>query len=55
MKMQSEYMGEIEKTLGNQVKGYVPEMERDVTGLEMIKKLAGTMYGNGNASGNGRR
>jgi len=59
VKMQGEYMGEIEKTLGNQVKGYVPEMERDVTGLEMIKKLAATMYGNGNGSvsvsGNGRK
>jgi hypothetical protein len=57
--MQAEYMGEIQKTLGNQVKGYVPEMERDVTGLEMIKKLAATMYGNGNGSvsvsGNGRK
>jgi hypothetical protein len=34
-------------------------MERDVTGLEMIKKLAATMYGNGNGSvsvsGNGRK
>jgi arsenite-transporting ATPase len=59
VKMQAEYMGEIQKTLGNQVKGYVPEMERDVTGLEMIKKLAATMYGNGNGSvsvsGNGRK
>ena len=27
--------------------GYVPEMERDVTGLKMIEKLAGIMYGNG--------
>jgi len=47
VQMQSQYMGEISKTLGNQVVGYVPEMERDVTGLEMIKKLAANMYGNG--------
>jgi arsenite-transporting ATPase len=48
IQMQSQYMDEIKKTLGAQVMGYVPEMERDVTGLEMIKKLAGQMYGNGN-------
>jgi arsenite-transporting ATPase len=48
VQMQAQYMDEIKKTLGNQVMGYVPEMERDVTGLEMIKKLAGQMYGNGN-------
>ena len=48
VQMQTQYMDEIKKTLGNQVMGYVPEMERDVTGLEMIKKLAGQMYGNGN-------
>ncbi len=47
VEMQTQYMDEIKKTLGNQVMGYVPEMERDVTGLEMIKKLAGQMYGNG--------
>jgi arsenite-transporting ATPase len=47
IEMQSLYMDEIKKTLGTQVMGYVPEMERDVTGLEMIKKLAGRMYGNG--------
>ncbi len=48
VQMQSQYMDEINKTLGNQVMGYVPEMERDVTGMEMIRKLAGRMYGNGN-------
>ena len=47
VQMQSQYMDEIKKTLGNQVVGYVQEMERDVTGLEMIKKLAENMYGNG--------
>jgi arsenite/tail-anchored protein-transporting ATPase len=48
VQMQVQYMDEIKKTLGNEVMGYVPEMERDVTGLEMIKRLAAQMYGNGN-------
>jgi len=43
--MQSKYVEEINKTLGNQVVGMVPEMERDVTGLAMIEKLANIMYG----------
>jgi hypothetical protein len=30
---------------GNQVASLVPELERDVTGLPMIEKLAGIMYG----------
>jgi arsenite-transporting ATPase len=52
LQMQGRHLDEIKKTLGNQVVGYVPELERDVTGLEMIKKLAGIMY---NGNGNGRR
>lgn len=54
VQMQGRYLDEIKKRLGNQVAGFVPELERDVTGLEMIKKLAGIMYG-GNGNGNGRR
>jgi hypothetical protein len=30
---------------GDSVLALVPEMERDVTGLPMIEKLAGIMYG----------
>jgi len=52
VQMQVGYLDEIKKTFGNQVSGFVPELERDVTGLEMIKKLAGIMYG---SNGNGRR
>jgi arsenite-transporting ATPase len=52
LQMQGRHLDEIKKTLGNQVVGYVPELERDVTGLEMIKKLAGIMY---NSNSNGRR
>ena len=47
MKMQGRYLEEIDKTFGNQVIARVPELERDVTGLPMIEKLAGLMYGNG--------
>src|SRR5438445_2608820 len=43
--MQKRYMGEIQRTLGKDVLAYVPELERDVTGLEAIEKLATIMYG----------
>ncbi len=45
MQMQQAYLGKIEEQLGPQVLAQVPEMERDVTGLDMIKKLSGIMYG----------
>lgn len=43
--MQKKYLDSIQTKIGPQVKGYVPEMERDVTGLAMIEKLAHIMYG----------
>ncbi len=45
IEMQSKYLKEIEAMFGKQVAAYVPELERDVTGLAMIEKLAGIMYG----------
>jgi len=42
--MQNGYLDKIKATFGNQVLGYVPELERDVTGLPMIEKLAKIMY-----------
>lgn len=45
IEMQDKYLGRIQSELGEQVRAHVPEMERDVTGLEMIEKLAGIMYG----------
>jgi len=42
--MQERHLGEIRSTLGDQVLAYVPELERDVTGLKMIEKLAEIMY-----------
>src|SRR5512143_3575992 len=44
LEMQSKYLDEIRNKLGNQVLAHVPEMERDVTGLPMIEKLANIMY-----------
>jgi arsenite/tail-anchored protein-transporting ATPase len=45
MQMQQGYLAKIEEQLGRQVVAQVPEMERDVTGLDMIKKLSEIMYG----------
>jgi arsenite-transporting ATPase len=49
LKMQGNYLQEIDKTFGKQVIARVPELERDVTGLSMIEKLAAMMYSNGRA------
>lgn len=43
--MQQMYMTAISRTFGNQVLAYVPELERDITGLPMIERLAHIMYG----------
>ncbi|HSL42951.1 MAG TPA: TRC40/GET3/ArsA family transport-energizing ATPase [Anaerolineales bacterium] len=45
MQMQQAYLAKIEEQLGKQVVAQVPEMERDVTGLDMIKRLSEIMYG----------
>jgi anion-transporting ArsA/GET3 family ATPase len=45
--MQDKYLGNIRTTFGKEVLAYVPELERDVTGLGMIEKLAKIMYGDG--------
>ncbi len=45
MSMQKKYLGQIQNKFAGQIHGYVPEMERDVTGLPMIEKLARIMYG----------
>jgi len=51
IEMQKTYMEEIRQTFGDQVSAYVPELERDVTGLPMIERLAEIMYGDGNQAG----
>ena len=42
--MQKRYLSEIETTFGSQVLAQVPELERDVTGLPAIERLARIMY-----------
>ncbi|HEY5983003.1 MAG TPA: TRC40/GET3/ArsA family transport-energizing ATPase [Anaerolineales bacterium] len=45
IEMQDKYLAQIDEVLGGQVTARVPELERDVTGLEMIQKLSEIMYG----------
>ena len=45
MEMQAGQLDEIRRTLGPQIVGYVPELERDVTGLPMIERVADLLYG----------
>jgi arsenite-transporting ATPase len=42
--MQDQHMADLRAKFGEQVLALVPEMERDVTGLPMIEKLAATMF-----------
>jgi arsenite-transporting ATPase len=45
IEMQDKYLAQIDEFFGAQVAARVPELERDVTGLEMIRKLSEIMYG----------
>jgi arsenite-transporting ATPase len=45
IEMQSKYLSQIQNMFGNQVAAYVPELERDCTGLPIIARLADIMYG----------
>ena len=42
--MQDQHMGDLRAAFGDKVLALVPEMERDVTGLPMIEKLATMMF-----------
>jgi hypothetical protein len=42
--MQDQNLGGVSAAFGIQVLARVPEMERDVTGLPMIEKLAAGMF-----------
>jgi arsenite-transporting ATPase len=42
--MQQKHLGEVRATFGEQILAYVPEMERDVTGLPMIERLAWRLF-----------
>src|ERR671933_1996933 len=43
--MQQRYLADIDRTFGAEVLARVPELERDVTGLPAIERLANIMYG----------
>jgi len=43
--MQKKYLQEIDRLFGDGVLARVQEMERDITGLEMIKRMAQAMFG----------
>ena len=45
IEMQDKYLDQIKNTFGRQVAAHVPELERDVTGLDMIRQLSEIMYG----------
>src|SRR6267378_1683826 len=45
--MQQKYMAVIEESFGGDVRAYVPEMERDITGLRMIERLAQRLFVDG--------
>jgi arsenite-transporting ATPase len=45
IEMQDKYLVQIDEMFGKQVVARVPELERDCTGLPMIERLAGIMYG----------
>jgi arsenite-transporting ATPase len=44
LSMQEHYLKVINETFSGQILASVPEMERDVTGLAMIEKLAAAMF-----------
>ncbi len=48
--MQEKYIKMIDETFKNEILASVPEMERDVTGLAMIEKMAQAMFGDGGKS-----
>ena len=43
--MQKGHLATIQRELGSEVLAYIPEMERDITGLGMIEKMAEEMFG----------
>lgn len=45
--MQQRYLAKIHELFGRDVLAQIPEFERDITGLPMIKKMAEVMFGNG--------
>jgi arsenite/tail-anchored protein-transporting ATPase len=44
IEMQRRYLGDIDRTFGSDVLAWVPELERDVTGLDMIERVAQMLF-----------
>jgi arsenite-transporting ATPase len=47
LQMQERHLKKIDNLFGDQVLAWIPEFERDVTGLPMIEKMAEAMFGSG--------
>jgi len=47
LEMQRGYLERIKELFGDQVLAYIPEFERDITGLPMIEQMAEAMFGGG--------
>ena len=45
IEMQDKYLKQIDTMFSKDVSAFVPELERDITGLQMIEKLSAIMYG----------
>ncbi len=45
IEMQNKYLKQIDETFGASVVARVPEFERDITGLEMISRVAAALFG----------
>lgn len=45
LEMQKGHLATIQRELGDDVLGHVPEFERDITGLPMIEKMADVLFG----------
>lgn len=49
--MQKQYLQEIRNHFGDQILAYVPEFERDITGLPMIERMAQALFGTDGSEG----
>ena len=45
LEMQEGHLSTIRRELGDEVLAFIPELERDITGLSMIEKMANEMFG----------
>jgi arsenite-transporting ATPase len=45
LEMQKGHLSTIHRELGDEVLAFIPELERDITGLSMIEKMANEMFG----------